>query len=299
MIKDDIKDDARSMLRDAFNKLSRDSELSLADYSHISSCQHEIDSVFARYYTNFTSVLPGAYSRHTMTAPLAGSVIDMFVLFKEKHSESANITSLLERFKNIIKPEYPDSWLAKRTSALIVKMDNFVFRIQPGFVTGHSYYLVPAQTWDGWEKYDSMGYKNAFARMNAKHKGRLVHVIRMIKTWNRLNGSVFDDYYLELMTVDLLKDYQIEDYADTLCHVFRSMVYQVVFRKTDPACVGMDVEGLRDVEDLVMAMQLVHTAYRTAKQAIEFTEKSPMSTIAFTNWEKLFPGMWQHTVTHA
>jgi len=290
-------DRLQAAIADAFGTLTKRTELSLVEYTSISQHQHELEAVFARHFNNFTTVLPGAYSRHTMTAPLAGSVVDMLVLFGVNGSSKYRPSELIERFHRIVREHYSDCWPAKRSVSLVVRVGDFVFRVQPGFVTRDRHYLVPAQTWDGWVDHDSIGYKHEFARMNARHKGKLVDVVRMIKTWNRLTGNVFDGYYLELITVEAMRGYEIENYPRALRHVYRSMLRQVAFRLNDPACSAIDVEGLRDVVDLVDAMKLIQTAYRTADQAIEFAEQTH-SPIAYSNWEKLFPGLWQHSTAH-
>ena len=280
--------ETKTTVSDGFESLCRSVELSLVDYTAVSRYQADIEAYLSQYISTFTTILPGAYARHTMTAPLEGSVVDMFILFNAQHRTKFTPSVLIDKLLLTLRAEYPETYLNRKNVSLYVPVSNFTFRVQPGFVTSDNHYLVPGHVFDDWVEYDSLGYKHQFAKSNAAHEGKLIHVVRLMKSWNRESDNYFDGYFIELLVTRLLRNYTIDDYARALRHVFKYMVKMAAFKKHDPANTNLMVEGLVNVEDLAQSMISLHEAYRLVNQAIELDELG-MTELAFTNWQKLFP----------
>jgi hypothetical protein len=271
---------------DGFALLSTRIELPLVEYTAIASKQAEIETYLAQYISTFTTVLPGAFSRRTLVSPLAGCTINMYVLFKQEHSTTFTPRQLLDKLWVTLKNRYENSSLSTNQNAIILPFKDFEFRLQPGFLTNANSYLVPAQ---GWVDYNSLGYKEKLTKANSLLKGRLIPLIRMVKSWNHVNGNYFDDYYLELLVKDVMTDYSFTSYPLALCQVFRAGLLETAYKKQDPANLEFEVEGLRDIEDLVKAMLHFKTAYKIARYAVEF-EAAGDTEQAIENWRKLLPG---------
>ena len=60
-----MQSETKSTVSDGFDILVRRVELSLVDYTAISRYQAEKEACLAQYISTFTTVLPGAYARHT------------------------------------------------------------------------------------------------------------------------------------------------------------------------------------------------------------------------------------------
>lgn len=279
----------KNVVEDSFDNLSRAIELPFYSFSTISRCQALIEKRLTHEIPAFASVLPGAIARHTMVSSLTGSRIDMLLLFNHQYRSTFLPGALLETIRRLLIDEYAQTVFERPSMSLIVPIEDITFRLQPGFITEHNHYLIPAPGWDDWVEYDVIGYKHQFARANANHAGKLVAIVRIIKMWNKLNGSMFDGYYLELIIKDALEGYTIEDTATALNRIFRLMVTLMVYKKDDPANPGLQVEGLRDVEQLVEAMLHIHNTYKQTQQALTLQSDGSIKQ-AHTIWEALFPG---------
>ena len=110
----------------------------------------------------------------------------------------------------------------------------------------------------------------------------------MIKTWNRLSGKAFDEYFLELLVNEILINYKIERYQDAISRVFRALLYDVALKQHDPANDCLLVNGLHNLDEVVNAMLHVKSSYLVTRQAIELEEQGNAQE-ALSNWAQLFP----------
>ena len=271
-----------------FEEMARKIEPSILEYTSVNRCRDRIQDYLGQYISNFTIDLPGAFARTTMVSPLRDSIIDMLVLFNIEHSAKFFPNELLQKLYVTLEAEYPGTTFDEATESVYVPIEEYTFKVQPGFVTDQRHYLVPAPRWNEWVKYDSPGYKSHLLKMNAHHKGKLLHLIRMIKIWNRLSGAAFSEYFLELLVNEVLVNYQIETYQAAISHVFRAILYDVALRQHDPANECLLVEGLHDLDEVVNAMLHVKCSYLVTKQALEFEEQGKIQE-ALADWAQLFP----------
>ena len=271
-----------------FEELAKAIEPSIAEYTSVNRCRDAIRNYLGRYISNFTIDLPGAFERTTMASPLNESVIDMLVLFNIEHSTRFYPGELLKKLHLTLQAEYPGTTFDESTESVCMPIEGYTFKVQPGFLTDQRHYLVPAPHWNEWVEYDSQGYKSHLLKMNAHHKGRLLHVIRMIKTWNRLAGKAFNEYFLELLVNEVLVNYEIETYQKAISHIFRAILYDVALKQHDPASQCLLVDGLHDLDEVVNAMLHVKCSYLVTKQALEAEERGDTKA-ALSNWAQLFP----------
>jgi hypothetical protein len=280
--------DSHNNISDGFELLLKKSELPLNEYTAITRCQHEIEAYLAPHIDTFTTVLPGAFARKTMVAPVAGSVVDMFILFKHKHVDDYFPSDLLRKLRVILADRYADCVVSHKHNALLVAVEDFHFRIQPGFLTHKDSYLVPSAIYDDWIESDTQRYREQLLKADRSHANKLLPVIRMIKVWNRLSGDIFDGYYLELLVKDVLADYRIKGYTGAITSVFKKALSEVAFKKIDPANGRVQVEGLLDIDDLIRAMLHIKDSYDTAICAVD-AEYEGDQDAALLEWNKIFP----------
>lgn len=269
--------------------LSTKIELPLTEYTAIAGKQADIEAFLGLYLPAFTTVLPGAFARRTLVSPLAGCDIDMYVLFKEESSMRNVPSNLIEKMLVALKRRYENISLSASKDAVVIGFDDFRFSIKPAFSSGDRAYLVPSRDLENWVPYNSPAYNEDLARANSQCRGRLNSLIRMMKAWNHVNGNYFNDYYIELMVKDSVKDYVISDYQHALGHVFKSGMLETAYKKQDPASSEYVVEGLRDENDHDSAMSHFKDAYKLVSYAIEY-EAEGEDDRAFENWRQLFPG---------
>ena len=278
---------SESQVSAAFEVLARNIEPSILEYASVDRCRAAVQDYLGQFISSFTIELPGELARKTMASPLAGSTIDMLVLFNIEHSTRFHPSDLLDKLHVTLRAEYPGTNFDEETNSVYVTVGEYRFKVQPGFITDKHHYLVPAP-WNEWVEYDAPGYKSHLIRMNAHHNGKLLHVIRMMKSWNRLSGMAFNEYFLELLVNEVLVNYQIETYQGTLSHIFKAILYDIALKQHDPANDCLLVEGLRDLDEVVNAMLHVKCSYLLTKQAIE-SEKQGRIKEALADWAQLFP----------
>lgn len=272
----------------AFDLLAKNTELSLAEYTSITQSQADIEQYLLQHISTFSTVLYGAFSRKTIVSPLPGSIVDMLVLFREAEIKHSYPSRIFSKLSTVLIEQYPDAYVVKGRSVLMLPVKNFHYKIHPAYPISDHTYMLPDEKFNEWARYDLTSYNDIFMKENVRHKGKLIEIIRMIKTWNRVSGNLFNGYYLELLVTEVLSSYEITNHSETLRHIFRTAVADVVFQQHDPANMEFQVEGLNDIDDLIQAMKLLKKSYQLADTAIMY-EQENNTTKALDNWNKLFP----------
>jgi hypothetical protein len=271
-----------------FGLLAKSTELSLREYTLITQSQADIERHLAQHLSTFSTVLYGAFSRKTIVSPLAGSIVDMLVVFREADVKNILPSRVFKKLSESLIKQYPDAYVLEGQNILMLPVKNVHYKIRPAYSISEHTYMLPAEKFNEWVKYDITLYNEIFVKENVRHKGKLIEIIRMIKTWNRVSGNLFNGYYLELLVTAELSSYQITSYSETLCHVFSVPASNVAFQKEDPASVAFQIEGLNDIDDLITAMLLLKKSFRLANEAIMFEQDGKIEK-ALDNWNQLFP----------
>lgn len=273
---------------DAFHLLAKNTELSLNEYNSITHSQADIERHLMQQLGTISTVLFGAFSRKTIVSPLQGSVVDMLVLLRGTDVKRMLPSKVFSELKDALLKEYPDAYALENRSILMLPMNSFYFKIQPAYpVSGHVY-MLPDENFNEWAKYDITSYNDIFMKENVRHKGKLIEIVRMIKTWNRVSGNIFNGYYLELLVTAVLSSYEMTEHSHTLRQIFRYAVAEVVFQKHDPANMDIQVEGLNEIDDLIKAMKLLQRSHSLADEAITYEQDSDTNK-ALGCWNSIFP----------
>ncbi len=272
----------------AFDLLAKNTELSLGEYTSITQSQADIEHYLMQHLGTFSTVLYGAFSRKTIVSPLPGSIVDMLVLYRDSDVKSTLPSRIFSKLKEALIKQYPDAYALKNRNVLMLPVKDFFFQIHPAYPVSNHTYMLPDENFNEWVKFDINSYNEIFVKENVRHKGQLIEIIRMLKTWNRVSGNFFDGYYLELLVTDILSSYEITSYSETLRHIFKSAIAEVVFQKHDPANMEFQIEGLNDIDDLIKAMRLLQKSCRLADEAIIYEQDGDIDK-ALTVWNKLFP----------
>ncbi len=277
-----------SVISGAFDLLAKNTELSLKEYTSITQSQADIEHYLTQHISTFSTVLYGAFSRKTIVSPLPGSIVDMLVLYRDVDVRNTYPSRVFSKLRDILIEQYPEAYAEKNQSFLMLPMKGFQYKIHPAYPVSTHTYMMPDEKFNEWAKYDINSYNEILTKENVRHKGRLIEIIRMIKTWNRVSGNLFNGYYLELLVTEVLSSYEITSYSETLRHVFKFAVAEVVFQKHDPANMEFQTEGLNDIDDLITAMKLLQKSYALADEAITL-EQDGNTEKALGNWNRLFP----------
>jgi len=275
-------------INDGFALLAKNTDLSLGEYTSITQSQAEIEQYLKQHLGTFSTVLYGAFSRKTIVSPLSDSTIDLLVIYRDNNVKHTYPSRIFTNLKDSLMEQYPDAYEVEGKNTLILPVKNFQFRIQPGYLSPNNSYMLPSGLFNEWVDYDINSYNDIFVRENVRHKGRLIEIIRMIKTWNRISGQRFHGYYLELLVTTVLRDYDIKSYSETLRYIFYAALSEVVFQKEDPANSEFQIEGLNDISDLISTMRLLKKSYNLASEAIQLEEQD-QTMQALEIWNQVFP----------
>lgn len=280
-----------SIVSSAFNLLAKSTELSLGEYTSITQSQADIEHYLVQHLGTFSTVIFGAFSRKTIVSPLRGSFVDMLVLYREADVRHQHPSRIFSKLSIAISEQYPDTEKLENRNILMLPMNSFHYKIQAAYPVSDHTYMMSDEKFDEWAKYDITSYNEIFTRQNVRHKGRLIDIIRIIKTWNRVSGNLFNGYYLELLVTDVLSDHEITSYQEALRHIFRTAVAKVVYQQHDPANMDFQVEGLNDIGDLIKAMKLLQKCFHLANEAV-MHEQDNNTNKALENWYMVFPGVF-------
>ena len=283
--------ESRSTVSAGIELIVKASELSLVEYMRITRAQAELEAYLGQYISTFSTALPGAFARKTLISPLAGSEVEMLVLFSLEAKNRFKPSELFDKLLVTLKNKYPGTVYQRERNSIIVPMDEFSFLLQPGFTDTDQSYLIPSPFYDEWVRYGALDYRDRFLKVDYQLKGNLTRIIRLIKTWNRAMGGMLDDYFLELLVWGVLKDTDISDCTDGLVFVFSKARAESAFRREDPACTGSHIEGLVKLSDVVDAQLLFQSACHIASRACSLEADGNIEASADA-WKELFPGSY-------
>lgn len=273
---------------DAFKLLAKSTALSLGEYTLITKGQADIENYLSKRLSTFSTLIYGAFSRKTIVSPLPGSIVDMLIIFRDSDIQNVPPSRVFTKLSEVLIENYPEAYILKNRNALMLPMNGLHYKIHPAYAVADNTYMLPDETFDEWVKYDLAAYNEIFAKENTRHKGLLIEVIRMIKTWNRVSGNLFDGYYLELLITDVLSGYEITSYSETIRYIFKTAFSEVAFQQHDPANLDFKVAGLNEMEAIISAMNLTRKSYQLANQAV-ISEQEEKTKDALENWKELFP----------
>lgn len=275
-------------VNDAFELLAKNTELSLAEYTLITQCQADIEHILKQHISTFTTVIYGAFSRKTVVSPLNSSIIDMLVVYRDSDVQYTLPSIIFSKLQKILCEHFPGAHTVNNKSILMLSLQNIQYKIHPAYAITNNNYMLPHEKFNEWVKYDIRSYTEIFVKENVRHKGKLIHIVRILKTWNRVSGNLFNGYYLELVVTDILSSYEITNYTETLRFIFKSALAEVAFQKHDPANMEFQIGGLNDISDLIAAMKLIKKSFFLADEAVSFEHAGNIEK-ALDNWRELFP----------
>lgn len=282
-----MTDSEQSSIDTGFDLLAKNTELSLGEYTSITQSQADIELVLTQQLGTFSTQLFGAFTRKTIVSPLPGCIVDMLVLYRDIDVRYSFPSRTFAKLRDTLLSRYPAAYVLEQRNAVMLPMKNFLFKIQPAYTLQHHNYMLPAEKFNDWVSYDVNAFNEIFVKENVRHKGKLIDIVRMMKTWNRVSGNLFNGYYLELLVTSVLSSYEIKGYSDALRHVFSAAIAEVVFQKHDPANIEFEIEGLNNIDSLITAMILLNKSYHLANQAILFERENNIEK-ALEVWNKVF-----------
>lgn len=265
----------------------------------------------------------GSFHRNTKVRPLDD--IDMLVLLKAKNinpisrsgyhryqiplgedslswwiNEQANYLNsrkLINRFKKRLKDihYYKKSELRRNGTAMVLTLKKrpWVFDLVPAFLIqqyGNSYYLIP----DGagnWMSTDPRRDKQFLSKVNKRHNGKLIPIIRLLKYWNIYSRKApkISSYYLESMLIyGFDYGYPIKNIRQGIPRAFEVWDQQIRRSCPDPKRLGPNLDLGLAWDKRQKVAKAARGMANLAREALE-AEKKKDHKEAIRLWGRVFP----------
>jgi hypothetical protein len=271
-----------------FEKLRSNLEITGLQSGLVSSRQKGVRETMASGMEVLEDFLTGSYARSTMISPLSEADIDVFVVLDPKYFNYGP-AGLLDAAKRTLLNTYtrtPD--ISRNGQAVTIRFNEFVVDVVMGFNRTGSGYLIANSITNSWLETDPKRHVSIMAVANKTHNGNLVPLIKMLKGWNRSNGSFFRSFHLEVLALEVLNNVKITDFPSGVRFFFDKVRTNVKGKNLDPAGYGDDIgsyiNSLAKVEEAVRRLQTAHDQSLRAEQlAVRGQARESIEA-----WRKLF-----------
>lgn len=211
----------------------------------------------------------GSYTRGTILPRKADeySDVDYMVIFENPNNYKPQ--TLLNYLKNFVNYYYRTSEIYQSHPTIILELNHIKFELVPAKkdIWGTVYIPSPSSSYEEWMITDPNAFNTKLTDANTKHYYQIKPLVRLMKYWNRINGSYLSSYELENW---------ISDNFYWSCYNLKDFVYstfdKITYKYNAP-------QGYKDKVD---------RAKRIIAKTKEY-EQNDMPYTAQAEIEKLFP----------
>jgi len=148
------------------------------------------------------SFLTGSYLRKTLIRPIDD--IDLYVrVHYSKHAKDQSPRSILRLMASAIRKRYPNNTKVNVDApCIVVRFWGYKFEIVPavGYSDDPDLYSIPAPGSKEWMQCYPNVPDKWLSACNYKNNSMFIHLIKMLKQWNRNNKVGLKSFHLELLT---------------------------------------------------------------------------------------------------
>jgi hypothetical protein len=279
----------------AFQQLKSNLEISDLQSETVSTRQQNVRKVVENGLTVTDSFLTGSYIRDTMIAPISEADIDVFVVLNSKYyynyegGKNGGQAGLLDLVKRTLRNTYtktPD--ISRNGQAITICFQDFNVDVVPSFERKGGGYLIPNSISQSWISTDPKKHVEVFSQANASHKGNLIPLLKMIKAWNKNNGSCFRSFHLEVLALQILDRVEISDFPSGMRYFFDKAREKVKYSTPDPAGYSGNIGSyITSASEIQEALSRLQTAFDRAFKAEDYAKRQYLQN-AFDEWRKIF-----------
>jgi len=281
-------------IADSFARLRSNLEITDIQSSVVSTRQQTIRRTVANGLTVTEDFLTGSYARSTMISPLSEADIDIFICLDSSYFHHYNRANggpagLLNLARQTIRKTYtstPD--ISRNGQAVTVRFSDFVVDVVIGFYRNGGGYIIANSANNFWLETDPKRHVEIFSQANKQHNGNLVPLIKMIKSWNKGNGSFFRSFHLEVLALEALRGVHITDFPSGLRFFFQKAMSLVRGQNLDPAGYGDDIGRYITQSTIGEASQKFQTAFNMAVAAEQYAVRGKIRE-SVEIWRHLLP----------
>lgn len=272
----------------SFLKLKENLEITGLQKSTVSTRQSNVRNVVAAEIDVLDSFLSGSYSRSTMITPLSEADIDIFIVLDPKYFEADGQASLLDKVKRVLLKTYTKTpKISRNGQAITITFTDFIVDVVPAFYRNGGGYLIPNSVKNTWIQTNPKVHADIITSENSSHNGDLVPLIKMIKGWNKKINNDFVSFYLELITMEILKNVTITDFPSGMRYFFDKGRERIKTKARDLVEYGEQINGLRNCKTVEDAVKRFETAYNRAIKAEQYANSGDIEN-AVNEWKKIF-----------
>lgn len=273
----------------SFQQLQSNLEITGLQQQTVSTRQQNVRDVVAADFTVLDSFLTGSYRRSTMIAPLKNADIDIFVVLDASYFKQDGQAWLLDRIRTTLKKTYPTTpKISRNGQAVTITFTDFTVDVVPAFNRKGGGYLIADSVSGRWISTDPRKHVEIWSAANTSHKGDLVPLIKMIKTWNRQHSALLRSFHLEAMILSILTSVTISDYPSGVRFVFDKARQVAKGTTYDPSGYGGNLaDYLNTQQKMSDVVSRLETAYNRALEA-ENLDKQGKTSAAIEKWRMIF-----------
>lgn len=282
-------------VQQSFLQLKSNLEITGLQTETVSARQTRVREVVQAGMQVRDTFLTGSYARHTMISPLKEADIDIFCVldasyFNWYNGQNGGPSALLDFVKSTLRKTYSTTPnISRNGQAVTVRFTDFVVDVVPGFHRQGGGYLIPNSVTKSWLSTDPKKHVELVSAANGHHAGNLIPIIKMLKSWNRSNGSFFRSFHLEMMALHVFSNVTISDFPSGVRFFFDRARDVVRVKLLDPAGYGDDVGKYIDsqtkIEEAASKLQFALNISLSA----ESYNASSRNRDAIDQWRRLFP----------
>lgn len=282
-------------INQGFNKLKSNLEVTQLQKTTAASRQKAVRKVIEKKFNVKESFLTGSYSRSCMISPLKQADIDIFfVLGADHHSYFHNDEpqKLLDDVRSALLETYPKTPKINRNGqAVTITFTDFKVDVVPCFKRSGGGYLIPnTGAGKSWIGTDPKAHDKIYTEVNTDKGGNFKALVKMLKAWNRANGSFFQSFHLEELARKVFLYNGIQDFPTALHYFWKWGEEKVDKKIQDPAgaVYNKDIAAYLDKADKwEEGKRRFRTARSRTEKAIAFAEKGNTEA-AYSEWKKIF-----------
>ncbi|AZR75817.1 MULTISPECIES: SMODS domain-containing nucleotidyltransferase [Bacillus cereus group] len=141
----------------------------------------------------------GSYTRGTILPRKADeySDIDYMIIFINPNDYKPQ--TLLNYLKKFAEYYYHSSEIYRSHPTIVLELNHIKFELVPSKKDywGNIYIPSPSSSYEEWMKTDPNDFNKKLTDANVKYSYEIKPLVRLMKYWNRLNGSYLSSYELE------------------------------------------------------------------------------------------------------
>jgi hypothetical protein len=281
-------------IADSFSRLRSNLEITDLQGTLVSIRQQAIRRTIDGGMRVEDDFLTGSYARSTMISPLSEADIDIFIClhpsyFTHFNHNNGGPAGLLDLAKQTLRQTYtstPD--ISRNGQAVTIRFSDFVVDVVIGFNRNNGGYIIANAVNNFWLETDPKQHVIIMSEANKFHKGNLVPIIKIIKSWNKAHGSFFRSFHLEVLALEIFQNVNITDFQSGLRFFFDKARTVVRGQNKDPAGYGDDIGRYITQATLDEAARKFEGAYNTASKAEMFGNRGAHRDAILT-WKHLLP----------